>query len=163
LKIEDALYVYPGTTRPAIAHLRVYKRNSTHVAIVGQLTDNYGLSVTNAAELIFDQLATEFGEGVVQIEYWPAQRSAREFDRILIKNRRSPMVRRLHRSLGQIDHESIGLPDWRSMEKDDVERLTGAPVRVWSASDYTSATLLASGTSPPRPERGGGRRRGRRD
>jgi hypothetical protein len=72
MKIKDGLYRYPGLGGTmARAHLRVYDHEGSVVAIVGELTDNPSTSITGSAERVCYLLRTEYGPGVIVIQYHP--------------------------------------------------------------------------------------------
>ena len=75
MKIRDSLYHYPGHVgRPATAHLRVYRHESSTVAIVGELADNPSTTIINAAGVVCRQLRDEYGPDVIVIDYHPGSK-----------------------------------------------------------------------------------------
>ena len=147
MKIRDSLYEYPGFTGTSVAHLRVYRHEGSTVAVVGQLTDNPSTSITNQAEVVIDQLRSEYGDHVIVIEHYPP----RDDFPVVVWN--SYVGHDDVQDVGRVKDTAPGTADfgsrkWRALSTEDAELLTGEPVQTWPPAEYTRPVLLASGTAP---------------
>jgi hypothetical protein len=124
MKIKDGLYRYPGLGGTmATAHLRVYDHEGSVVAIVGELTDNPSTSINDSAERVCYLLRTEYGPGVIVIEYYPG---------------------------GKVTWSTVISPPgtkpvWGSLTQAEAETLAGEPLKTWAEADYTIANLTGKG------------------
>ncbi len=124
MKIKDSLYRYPGLGGTmARAHLRVYDHEGSVVAIVGELTDNPSTSITNSAERVCYLLRTEYGPGVIVIQYQPGSKVT--WSTII-----SPPGTKLA---------------WGPLTQAEAEMLAGEPLKTWAEADYTTANLTGKG------------------
>jgi len=124
MKIKDSLYRYPGLGGTmARAHLRVYDHEGSVVAIVGELTDNPSTSITNSAERVCYLLRTEYGPGVIVVQYYPG---------------------------GKVTWSTVisppsPKPAWGPLTQAEAEMLAGEPLKTWAEADYTTANLTGKG------------------
>jgi len=124
MKIKDRLYRYPGLGGTmARAHLRVYGHEGSVVAIVGELTDNPSTSITNSAERVCYLLRTEYGPGVIVVQYYPG---------------------------GEVTWSTVisppsTKPAWGPLTQAEAEMLAGEPLKTWAEADYTTANLTGKG------------------
>ena len=124
MKIKDGLYRYPGIGGTmAAAHLRVYDHAGSVVAIVGELTDNPSTSITGSAERVCYLLRTEYGPGVIVIQYYPG---------------------------GKVTWSTVisppgTKPAWGPLTQAEAEMLAGEPLKTWAEADYTKANVTGKG------------------
>ena len=124
MKIKDGLYRYPGLGGTmARAHLRVYDHEGSVVAIVGELTDNPSTSITNSAERVCYLLRTEYGPGVIVVQYYPG---------------------------GEVTWSTVISPPgtksaWGPLTQAEAEMLAGEPLKTWAEAGYTIANLTGKG------------------
>lgn len=146
-KVRDSLFEYPGFTGTAVAHLRVYDREGSTVAIVGELSDNPSTSITNCAEVVITQLRLEYGNNVIVIEHYPPGDGLAIVWSTYIGHDDIAQAPTHDVAPGKTDQDSA---KWRPISSEDVELLTGEPVQTWPPAQYTRRVLLASGTDPAR-------------
>lgn len=112
MKAVDTIHRYkpPGSGIEARCRVQVHRHEGQTVAIVTELPDNPGMSVTNAAEWLLPALAEQYGlpDGTVWIEHYE----------------------RLHGEPDTYDLVTLrgGSPSWRRLALEQVERLIGAEV-----------------------------------
>ena len=124
MKIKDSLYRYPGLGGTmAAAHLRVYDHEGSVVAIVGELTDNPSTSITGSAERVCYLLRTEYGPGVIVIQYYPG-------GKVTWSTVISPPSTK---------------PAWGPLTQAEAEMLAGEPLKTWAEADYTKANVTGKG------------------
>lgn len=84
---EIPRWEYPWYHSSGMCRLRVWKSDDLHVAVVTEIPDNPGVSVTNAAEFILDRLHAAFPGPLVVLEHyhrdgdqsWAQERLARVY------------------------------------------------------------------------------------
>jgi len=124
MKIKDGDYRYPGFGGTmARAHLRVYDHEGSVVAIVGELTDNPSTSIANSAGRVCYLLRTEYGPGVIVIQYHPGSKVT--WSTVI-----SPPGTKLA---------------WGPLTQAEAEMLAGEPLKTWAEADYTIANLTGRG------------------
>jgi len=124
MKIKDRLYRYPGLGGTmARAHLRVYGHEGSVVAIVGELTDNPSTSITNSAERVCYLLRTEYGPGVIVVQYHPGGTD----------------------TWSTVISPPSTKPTWGPLTQAEAEMLAGEPLKTWAEADYTTANLTGKG------------------
>lgn len=113
MKAVDTIHRYklpPGSGIEARCRVQVHRHEGQTVAIVTELPDNTGMSVTNAVEWLLPALAEQYGlpDGTVWIEHYE----------------------RLHGEPDTYDLVTLrgGSPSWRRLALEQVEALTGAEV-----------------------------------
>ena len=115
---------YLGPQKAGSRHLAVWRIGVRHVvAIVTERADSGGISVTNAAEEVAEQLAVEYpGELVELIEFWPDDPNVWT-DGIPVEHFDSVVISR-------------GVTRWDPVPAEDLEQRLGADFRAaWNAKD----------------------------
>jgi hypothetical protein len=132
MKIKDGLYRYPGLGGTmARAHLRVYDHEGSVVAIVGELTDNPSTSITGSAGRVCYLLRTEYGPGVIVIQYHPGSKAT--WSTVISPPGTKP-------AWGPLTQ-----PAWGPLTQAEAEMLAGEPLKTWAEADYTIANLTGKG------------------
>jgi hypothetical protein len=152
---------------PGKYHLRIFHPpGRLPVVVIGDLTDNPSISITNAVERVAQLVSNQFLGGIssdriVWIRYYPAERFVSfgsygvtddptadlhvvpDLERVIFRDRS-------YRDL-----------TWEPLLDKEIEELVGGPVRQWHARDYLSTRLQEEGlpyialTDPAGPDRGG--------
>jgi len=111
MKTTEVIHRYKpfGSGIEARCRLQVHRHEGQTVAIVTELPDNPGMSVTNAAEWLLPALAQQYGlpDDTVWIEHYERLHEPDTYDLVTLKGRS---------------------PSWRRLALEQVERLIGAEV-----------------------------------
>jgi hypothetical protein len=116
----DRLYDYPGYHgRPARCRLRIFALGPDRplVALVTELRDNPGTSVTNRAEVLAGLVTREYSidpDVMCWIEHYPTGHFPETFKRVEFQSGSRP---------GELER-----PAWSLMTRAAVERLIGGPL-----------------------------------
>jgi hypothetical protein len=118
--LVDTTYEYQGYWKGAArCRLRLYRLESgVTVAIVSELSDNPGTSITNYAAELATLVRGQFlerGQGLLWVEHYPGEGRdlGREtFDRVTFR----------------WDGRSYDDPEWHPSSRADIERLIGEPL-----------------------------------
>jgi hypothetical protein len=79
--IYSGRFYFEASTGPSQCGLNVFEVGSELLAIVSELTDNKGMSVTNAADRLAEQIRERFGRpglSFSMVEHYPGDREAAE-------------------------------------------------------------------------------------
>lgn len=134
---HDYLYEYRGIwSNDARAHIQVYEGARPPVVIATEPTDNPGTSVTNAiellgAELLLAHFPTRQYEAIPMrfVEHYPERTNGRETVAETFDSVRFPMWRPKDVLVGGVWRKSLGEPQWESIDRVQVERWIGGPIR----------------------------------
>lgn len=110
----DTLFSYKPDPfhREARCRIRFYQHDGQQVVVATELSDNPGMSVTNAAEDIATQLVAQYGldvDRLVWIEHYWYPDEGHSFDQVRFT----------------WDNGKASQPRWRRLTFEEAERLTG--------------------------------------
>jgi len=123
--------------REAVCHVRVYRHGGQVVVVLCELPDNPGTSVTNAAEIIADEVWALEGrpplDRYIVVEHYPPLPSAAvlqrrtlagDFDRVMLPRG----DQRLVMDAGIVRRRVFGeVERWQHLKLDELEALIGEP------------------------------------
>jgi hypothetical protein len=139
-----------GWRLQGVVHVRIWEPTDSQeepaVVLLGNLEDNQGQSVTNAIEEVAILVGARFlGGGALTAqfyEYWPSDAEGRAvFHHVTFVVRRSGW-RRASPEARAIGGELFD-PSWRVTTRDEIERLVGEPIEVYTPGSYTAELLAA--------------------
>jgi hypothetical protein len=140
----------PGNLAAAVMHVRRYAAADGDLLVIGEPSDNPGMSVTNAIEHAVPY--AEMASGVVRehalvLEYYPGREAPRVGDDDEAPSAWS-LDRHEHGSFDVVELSSLGQGPirwaertWAAMTRSGVEQLLGGTIETWHERDYTIEAL----------------------
>jgi len=122
---------FPGGGRGAV-RVRTYRHANHVVALMTELFNNPGPSITNAAEAVTGAVQREFGFDVVCVEHYPREGGS-------------------HETLAVVKIDGRGNPGWYALSDDDLVTLIGETPTPHTAADEPAWLQLAAERMPADP------------
>lgn len=112
-----------GQRKPARCGLRIYLHPQYAVVVASELENNPGMSITNAAELLAEQVCKRFflrPSSLVWVENYPSR---------VVRGASGKILHRTEETWDlvtfTVSHEAFSLPKWRHISRQEAEALCG--------------------------------------
>ena len=151
LKLVIDEVVHWGYKMRSVVHVRIWEPEDSYgessIVLLGNLEDNRGKSVTNCIEEVVNLVAAKYlgshGRDAQFYEVWAGDsiRPMPKFDNVNFSVREVRTTKR-SRLIHPVGYE-FAEPSWRETSREEIERLIGRPLVVYTAGTYTSEFVEA--------------------